>query len=261
LASLEIGDAETYIGGMSEKPIYSNFPTKAEYSKAYQRWRRATGKVDKAAKAARAREKYATDEKWRRQQLERTLNDKRKRWADPVLKEKDRVRTNARVKERYANDPEFRASLRERQKGWLVSNREYNKERCKKYNEENRGRLLIDGRIRGRKWREDFPEKNKRKCRNRYENNKEYYVEKTRLREHGIKQATPGWLTEEQREAIRNVYRLADKLTKVTGITHSVDHIWPLKGKNSCGLHVPWNLRVIPRDENGRKGNREPSDA
>lgn len=37
-----------------------------------------------------------------------------------------------------------------------------------------------------------------------------------------------------------------------------VDHIWPLKGENSCGLNVPWNLWVLTKDANVRKGRADP---
>lgn len=65
--------------------------------------------------------------------------------------------------------------------------------------------------------------------------------------------ALPNWLTDEQHDQIAEVYRKATELTKSTGVMHHVDHIVPLQGKNVCGLHVPWNLQVIPATENHRK--------
>ena len=70
------------------------------------------------------------------------------------------------------------------------------------------------------------------------------------------KQAMPIWLTEDQLVEIANFYWLANDLGKVSGEVYHVDHIVPLQGKNVCGLHVPWNLQILPADLNIAKRNR-----
>ena len=57
-------------------------------------------------------------------------------------------------------------------------------------------------------------------------------------------------------KAIVAIYQQARDVSLTSGIPHQVDHIVPLFGKGICGLHVPWNLRVIPKDENASKHNR-----
>jgi hypothetical protein len=68
--------------------------------------------------------------------------------------------------------------------------------------------------------------------------------------------ATPLWLSESQLKEIKDYYWLAKDLEAITGETYHVDHIIPLQGKDVCGLHVPWNLQVLPSDLNISKGNR-----
>lgn len=67
--------------------------------------------------------------------------------------------------------------------------------------------------------------------------------------------ATPPWLSVEQRADIQAIYFKARWMTNVTKVAHHVDHIIPLKHPDCCGLHVPWNLTVIPADENIKKKN------
>lgn len=74
-----------------------------------------------------------------------------------------------------------------------------------------------------------------------------------------IDTATPPWLTLEHRREIHQIYCEAKGLTRLSRMrggkprTYSVDHIVPLRGKNVWGLHVPWNLRVLPKDQNSRR--------
>ena len=70
--------------------------------------------------------------------------------------------------------------------------------------------------------------------------------------------ATPPWLTKQHLEQVKAFYIEASRLSKETKISYSVDHVWPLKGKGFNGLHVPWNLRVIPLKENLKKNNKTP---
>jgi hypothetical protein len=77
---------------------------------------------------------------------------------------------------------------------------------------------------------------------------------KARRRKH--RDATPPWLTRKQKSEIRNLYQIAMTMTKTTGEQYVVDHIIPLRSDAVCGLHVPWNLRVITREENLTKSNK-----
>lgn len=71
--------------------------------------------------------------------------------------------------------------------------------------------------------------------------------------------AAPSWLTEEHWKQIEKFYEEAAIVSKNTGIIYHVDHIIPLQGKEVSGLHVPWNLQLLPGAGPGgncSKGNR-----
>jgi len=86
-------------------------------------------------------------------------------------------------------------------------------------------------------------------------NKQRWVASKARYRAQKL-QAQPKWLSEDQVKEIESFYWLRDDIRAITGEDYHVDHIVPLKGKNVCGLHVPWNLQVLPSDVNLSKGNR-----
>jgi hypothetical protein len=101
--------------------------------------------------------------------------------------------------------------------------------------------------------------KNLDKCRNLTKNwkidNKSKVIALNGKRRASVRNALPKWLTEDELWMIEQAYELAQLRSKVFGFKWHVDHVIPLKGKNVCGLHTPYNLQVIPAKENLKKGN------
>lgn len=79
---------------------------------------------------------------------------------------------------------------------------------------------------------------------------------RTAKRRAALSERTPPWLTREQFAQMQKVYKLAKEIGKTTGEPQHVDHIVPLRGRRVSGLHVPWNLRVVPAVLNIQKGNK-----
>jgi len=88
------------------------------------------------------------------------------------------------------------------------------------------------------------------------QNNPDLYKALTSFRRRRFRDATPPWLTHKQKSEIRQLYRIAITMSQTTGERYVVDHIIPLQGEFVCGLHVPWNLRVITQEENLAKSNK-----
>jgi 5-methylcytosine-specific restriction endonuclease McrA len=101
------------------------------------------------------------------------------------------------------------------------------------------------------------PSEEKKQHKIRYkEANPELYKALNSVRKRRHRAATPKWVTAEHKQTMRQLYLDAQKLSKLTGERYVVDHIVPLINPEVCGLHVPWNLRVMTQEENLKKSNK-----
>ena len=132
--------------------------------------------------------------------------------------------------------------------------REDVKERKNEWYQENRDHVIQAAATR--------PAERLREYRNAWkEANKVQVRADTKARRRKHREATPPWISRRQKSDIRHLYQIAITMTQTTGEQYVVDHIYPLRSEVVCGLHVPWNLRVVTRDENLRKSNTLPDDA
>jgi len=121
---------------------------------------------------------------------------------------------------------------------------------AKKYLE---GREAIRARQNARNATPDGKLKQKTRYLRHYASNKSYYAAKSLCGRVKRRTAKLPWV---KYEDLRPWYEMAKDLSLKTGVKHVVDHIVPLKHRDVCGLHVPWNLQVIPELENLQKHNR-----
>jgi hypothetical protein len=106
-------------------------------------------------------------------------------------------------------------------------------------------------------WIENNRSRHNEKCARWVKNNRGKVNARTARRYASKKQATPEWITKDADYSwmINEAYDLALFRSKLTGKPWEVDHIVPLRGKNVCGLHAPWNLQVVLQQENRKKSN------
>ena len=104
-----------------------------------------------------------------------------------------------------------------------------------------------------RQYRKQFPEKANESTKKWRAANKSLVAAHGSAARARLLRATPSWVNIKD---VAEIYQKRDEIAETTGMPHHVDHIVPLKNPLVCGLHVPWNLRVIPAKENQQKKNR-----
>ena len=148
-----------------------------------------------------------------------------------------------------------REKVRDRLTKWRDANRDRWRQHYRRWNDENREKTNAIC----KRWRDDNQSKCQEMGRNWRACNPHMNNAKTARRNAAKLNATPPWLTHAQQQEMLDVYEQALLCRLLTGVPHDVAHIEPLKGLDRSGLHVPWNLQILPSKENQSKGNRPPS--
>ena len=220
------------------------------------------------------KDRYHVDPEFRAKSIERAkAGNKARRPPGPaktkLSDEERKERHAARERQRRrANGIPERSASEGPQYGDYADKAEYRDAYNKWYQEKNRGTINAYQREYGVKNKEEIKKRDRKRRQNDpayterlkkyYRKNRALFYWHARARRNQIGKASPPWLTKEHWLEIEAMYEEARLTTVETGIPHAVDHISPLKGKKSCGLHVPWNLRVITSRENRAKYNEEP---
>jgi len=103
-------------------------------------------------------------------------------------------------------------------------------------------------------WREKNPKRAREIGKKWDQKNPEICAARVAKRKAAKLKSLPNWLDVTQKAEIDTTYLYCSAL-RSCGLDYHVDHIVPIQGKTVSGLHVPWNLQVIPARENIVKSN------
>lgn len=188
-----------------------------------------------AANAARRAARAADPETWKaKDRLRYELNREKKKAEAKAYRERNKELVRERDRARNALRAEVQNEKRRQQR--INNNEEARQRDRERYQREREVRL---------ERAKDYAKRNRPACNAR-----------GKLRAERKRRQAPSWLTELDREHFKLFYEAASSLSKEFGVLMHVDHIIPLRGENVSGLHVPWNLQVIPAKENHEKSNR-----
>lgn len=172
-----------------------------------------------------------------------------KKVSDKLYRDNNKEKVSAGKRKCYL---EKREHYYEKTKEWVKNNPEARKRIVSTHYSKNQEAILEKQSV--------YRSENRELCNSRIKSWSERNPDKLRAKDARRRsqelKAQPVWLSDKQKQEIDDIYKLARDCELVSGEKYHVDHIVPLQGKVVCGLHVPWNLQVLPASVNIGKSNK-----
>jgi len=135
---------------------------------------------------------------------------------------------------------------------YYEKNTDHAKDKRKKWNQENYQKNKEQVLEAKRKSREKTKKARAAYMKQYKKDNPHLQRQYNQTRRASLKQRMPAWLTDKDKQRIKDFYaNCPDGM--------EVDHIYPLNGKEVSGFHHPDNLQYLLKKENRKKSNKLPS--